>query len=55
MLGSPSSKKSCTATGRETSPALRPALTETLPDPQRGRQRIEASPGKEQVSGSEMG
>ena len=35
--------------------ASRPALTGTLLDPFRGRQRIEASPGKEQVGGSELG
>jgi acyl dehydratase len=49
------SKESCTATGSETSPAPRPALTETLLAPLRGQQRIEASPGEEQVSGGEMG
>ena len=43
------------ATGAEVVVAPRPALTETRLDPLRGRQRIEASPGKEQVSGSEMG
>jgi len=43
------------ATGPETSPAPRPALTETLLDPLRGRHGIEASPGEEQVSGDEMG
>jgi hypothetical protein len=43
------------ATGAEVVVAPRPALTGTLLDPFRGRQRIEASPGKEQVSGSEMG
>ena len=35
--------------------APRPALTGTRLDPLRGWQRIEASPGTEQVSGSEMG
>jgi acyl dehydratase len=55
MHGDPSSKESCTATGPKTSPAPRPALTEALLDPLRGRQRIEASPGEEQVSGGEMG
>ena len=49
------SKESCTATGPETSPAPRPVLTETPLDPLRGRQRIEASPEKEQVNGGEMG
>src|SRR6516162_832603 len=39
------------ATGAEVVVAPRPALTGTLLDPLRGRQRIEASPGKEQVSG----
>ena len=43
------------ATGAEVVVAPRPALTGTRLDPFRGRQRIEASPGKEQVSGSEMG
>ena len=43
------------ATGAEVVVAPRPALTETRLDPLRGRQRIEASPGKGQVSGSEMG
>jgi hypothetical protein len=43
------------ATGAEVVVAPRPAPTGTLLDPFRGRQRIEASPGKEQVSGSEMG
>ena len=43
------------ATGAEVVVAPRPALTGTLLDPFRGRQRIAASPGKEQVSGSEMG
>ena len=43
------------ATGADVVVAPRPALTGTLLDPSRGRQRIEASPGKEQVSGSEMG
>jgi hypothetical protein len=39
------------ATGAEVVVAPRPALTGTRLDPLRGRQRIEASPGKEQVSG----
>jgi hypothetical protein len=43
------------ATGAEVVVAPRPAFTGTLLDPFRGWQRIEASPGKEQVSGSEMG
>ena len=43
------------ATGAEVVISPRPALTGTRLDPFRGRQRIEASPGKEQVSGSEMG
>jgi hypothetical protein len=43
------------ATGAEVVVAPRPALTRTRLDPVRGRQRIEASPGKEHVSGSEMG
>ena len=43
------------ATGAEVVVAPRPALTGTLLDPFRGRQRIEAWPGKEQVSGSGMG
>src|SRR5262249_53569476 len=43
------------ATGAEVVVAPRPALTGTRLDPVRGRQRIEASPGKEHVSGSEMG
>ena len=43
------------ATGAEVVVAPRPALTGTLLDPFRGRQRIEAPPGKEQVSGSEKG
>ena len=43
------------ATGAEVVVAPRPALTGTRLDPFRGRQRIEASPGKGQVSGSEMG
>ena len=43
------------ATGAEVVVAPRPALTGTRLDPFRRRQRIEASPGKEQVSGSEMG
>ena len=43
------------ATGAEVVVAPRPALTGILLDPLRGRQRTEASPGKEQVSGSEMG
>ena len=43
------------ATGAEVVVAPRPALTGTRLDPVRRRQRIEASPGKEQVSGSEMG
>jgi hypothetical protein len=43
------------ATGAEVVVAPRPALTETRLDPLRGRQRIEASPGNGQVSGSEMG
>jgi acyl dehydratase len=51
MHGDPSSKESCTATG----PAPHPALTETLPDPQHGRQRIDASPGEEQASGGGKG
>ena len=42
-------------TGAEVVVAPRSALTGTRLDPLRGRQRIEASPGKEQVSGSEMG
>ena len=43
------------ATGAEVVVALRPALTGTRFDPVHRRQRIEASPGKEPVSGSEMG
>jgi uncharacterized protein YbjT (DUF2867 family) len=44
------------ATGAEVVVAPRPpALTGTLLDPLRGPQRIEASPGKEQVIGSETG
>ena len=43
------------ATGAEVVVAPRPALTGTRPDPFRGRQRIEASPGKEPASGSGMG
>ena len=43
------------ATGAEVVVAPRPALTGTRLDPLRERQRIEASPGKEQVSGGEMG
>jgi acyl dehydratase len=53
--GDPSSKESCTATGPETSPAPRPALTEPRLDALPGRQRIETSPGEGQVSGGEMG
>jgi hypothetical protein len=55
MHGHPVSKESCTGTGPEISAAPRPALTETLPDDLRGRQRIEASPGEEQASGGETG
>ena len=51
MHGDPSSKESCTAT----SPAPHHALTETLPDPQHGWQRIDASPWEEQVSGGGKG
>ena len=43
------------ATGAEVVVASRPALTGARLGPLRGRQRIEASPGKEQVSGNEMG
>jgi hypothetical protein len=43
------------ATGAEVVVAPRPALTGTRLDRLRGRQKIEASAGKEQVSGSEMG
>jgi nucleoside-diphosphate-sugar epimerase len=43
------------ATGAEVVVAPRPALTGTRLDPLRGRQTIEAPPGTEQVSGSEMG
>jgi acyl dehydratase len=53
--GGQSSKESCTATGPETSPAPRPALTEPRLDALPGRRRIEASPGEEQVSRGEMG
>ena len=43
------------ATGAEVVVAPRPALTGTRLDRLRGRQKIEASPGKVQVSGSDMG
>ena len=43
------------ATGAEVDVAPRPALNATRLDPLRGWQRIEGSPGKEQVSGGAMG
>ena len=43
------------ATGAEVVVAPRPALNATRLDPLRGWQRIEGSPGKEQVSGNEIG
>ena len=43
------------ATGAEVVVTPRPALTATRLDPLRGWQRIEGSPGKEQVSGGAMG
>ena len=43
------------ATGAEVVIAPRRAVTGTRLAPFRRRQRIEASPGKQQVSGSEMG
>src|SRR5262249_36810119 len=45
----PSSKQSSTATGPETSSASCPALTETLPNDLRGRQKIEDSPEEVRV------
>jgi hypothetical protein len=43
------------ATGADVVVAPRPALNATRLDPLRGWQRIEGSPGKEQVSGGAMG